>query len=145
MAVPTISMRNRPNVREWTHVLFVNTPCSHLAQLLRNWLEQRPRNQCGIDSGVTGQVGWVYYTGVDVLLIVVGLRFKWYTPWNARWNRKCIRHQMQNHRKRDHLNDLTVHERTTETLCVKVWTDRTRWVRVVMAKFVNTVMNLRVP
>jgi hypothetical protein len=39
------------------------------AQLLHNSCEQRPSNQGGLDSSVTGEVGRVYYTGVDVLLI----------------------------------------------------------------------------
>jgi hypothetical protein len=38
------------------------------AQLLRNWSEQRPSNKDDLDSSVTGEVGRVYYTGVDLLL-----------------------------------------------------------------------------
>jgi hypothetical protein len=56
-----------------------------LAQLLRNWREQRPSNQDDFNSSVTGEVGRVYSTGVDLFLIsffvswyvtVLGLRFK---------------------------------------------------------------------
>jgi hypothetical protein len=59
----TISMRS--NVREWTHVLLVNTPCS----CLRNWREQRPSKQGYLDSNIKGEVGRVYYTGMELLLI----------------------------------------------------------------------------
>jgi hypothetical protein len=51
------------NIREWTHVLFA------LAQLLRNWREQRPSNEGDLYSSVTGEVGRVCYTWVDLLLI----------------------------------------------------------------------------
>jgi hypothetical protein len=47
----TISMRS--NVREWTHVLLMNTPCSHLHSFLSNWREQRPSNKGDLDSSVT--------------------------------------------------------------------------------------------
>jgi hypothetical protein len=40
------------------------------ALLLRNWHEQRPSNHSDLDSSVTGEVGIVYYTGVDVHLIL---------------------------------------------------------------------------
>jgi hypothetical protein len=40
------------------------------AQLLRNWREQWPRNQDDLDSSVMVEVGRVYYTGVDLLLIL---------------------------------------------------------------------------
>jgi hypothetical protein len=39
------------------------------AQLLRNLREQRPSNQGGLDSSVTGEIGRVYYMGVDLLLM----------------------------------------------------------------------------
>jgi hypothetical protein len=39
------------------------------AQLLRNWREQRPSNQGDLASSVTGEVGRIYYTGVNLLLI----------------------------------------------------------------------------
>jgi hypothetical protein len=39
------------------------------AELLRNWRGQRPSNMADLDSGVKGEVGRVYYTGVDLLLI----------------------------------------------------------------------------
>jgi hypothetical protein len=39
------------------------------AQLLSNWLEQRPSNQGDLDLSVTGVVGRVYYTGLDLILI----------------------------------------------------------------------------
>jgi hypothetical protein len=41
------------------------------AQLLRNWREQRPSNRGDIDSTVTVEIGRVYYTGVDLLLISI--------------------------------------------------------------------------
>jgi hypothetical protein len=34
------------------------------------WHEQRPSNKGDFDSSVTGDVGRVYYTGVDLLLIL---------------------------------------------------------------------------
>jgi hypothetical protein len=40
------------------------------AQLLRNWCEQRPSNQCYFPSGVTTEIRGVCYTGMDVLLIL---------------------------------------------------------------------------
>jgi hypothetical protein len=40
-----------------------------LAQLLRNWREQRPTNLRDLDLSVTVEVWKVYYTEVDVLLI----------------------------------------------------------------------------
>jgi hypothetical protein len=39
------------------------------AQLLRSWLEQQPRKQSVLDSSITGEVGRVYFTEVDLLLI----------------------------------------------------------------------------
>jgi hypothetical protein len=39
------------------------------AQLLRNWREQRPSNNGDLDLTVTGDVGIVYYTGVDLILV----------------------------------------------------------------------------
>jgi hypothetical protein len=39
------------------------------SQLLRNWCEQRPSKNSDLDSSVSGEVGRVYYTGVDLLLI----------------------------------------------------------------------------
>jgi hypothetical protein len=39
------------------------------AQLLRNWREQRPSNNGDLDSRVAGEIGIVYYTGVDLLLV----------------------------------------------------------------------------
>jgi hypothetical protein len=39
------------------------------SHLLSNWREQRPSNQGDLDSSVTGEVGRVYYTGVDLLMI----------------------------------------------------------------------------
>jgi hypothetical protein len=38
-------------------------------QLLRNWREQWPSNKDDLVSSVTGEVGRVYYTGVDLLMI----------------------------------------------------------------------------
>jgi hypothetical protein len=39
------------------------------AQLLRNRPEQRPSNECDFDLSVTGEIGRVYYKGVDRILI----------------------------------------------------------------------------
>jgi hypothetical protein len=72
----TISMRS--NVREWTHVLLVNTPCSRLHNFCATGVEQRPSNQGDLDSSVTGVGdGKVYYTGVDLLLISFLYRSTW--------------------------------------------------------------------
>jgi hypothetical protein len=38
------------------------------AQLLRNWLEQRPSNKGNLDLSARGRLG-EYYAGVDLLLI----------------------------------------------------------------------------
>lgn len=47
------------NVRARTHALFVNA----IAQLLRNWCDQRPSNRCDLDSSVNGMSGKCYYAG----------------------------------------------------------------------------------
>jgi hypothetical protein len=47
------------------------------ARLLGNWSEQRPSNQGDPDLSVTGEVGRVYYTGVDLLLISFSYRNTW--------------------------------------------------------------------
>jgi hypothetical protein len=75
----TISMRS--NVREWTHVLLVNTPCSHLKSFCVTGVS------CGLATGETltrvspGEVWIVCYTGgwtcfwfnfCSVCVIVVG-------------------------------------------------------------------------
>jgi hypothetical protein len=39
------------------------------AHVLHNCREQRPRNKCNVESSVTDEVGRVYYTLVDLLLI----------------------------------------------------------------------------
>jgi hypothetical protein len=39
------------------------------AQFLRNWCRQRPSNRNDLDSSVTREVGRVYDTGVDLLMI----------------------------------------------------------------------------
>lgn len=49
----TIQMRRGLCSRIKTHVLFVNTPRSHL-QFLRNWRRQRPSNQGHLDSKCHG-------------------------------------------------------------------------------------------
>jgi hypothetical protein len=38
---------------------------------LRSWREQRPSNECDVDSSVTREVGKVYYTELYVLLVLV--------------------------------------------------------------------------
>jgi hypothetical protein len=35
------------------------------AQLLRRWSDQRPSNKGYLDPSVSGEVGGVYYTGLD--------------------------------------------------------------------------------
>jgi hypothetical protein len=58
-------------------------------QILRKWRELRASNHVDLDSNGTGEVGTVYYTGVDLIdlifltsyVTVVGLRLKWYTPY----------------------------------------------------------------
>jgi hypothetical protein len=50
------------------HVLFVNTPYSHLLSVCI-WREQWPSNKGVVDSSVKGEAGGVYYTGMDLLLI----------------------------------------------------------------------------
>jgi hypothetical protein len=61
------------------------------AQLWRNWLEKRLSNQGDLDSSLTGEVGRVYYTGMNLLLgsifvpqyaIVVGLLYKRHVLYN---------------------------------------------------------------
>jgi hypothetical protein len=64
----TVSMRS--NVREWIHILLVNT-------VLRNWSEQRPSNQGYLDSSITGEAGRVCYSRVDLLLISPSYRSTW--------------------------------------------------------------------
>jgi hypothetical protein len=61
---------NTRSVREYT-AMFAPT------QLLRNWREQRPSNKSDIDSSVMWEVGRVYYTGVDLLLISFLYRSSW--------------------------------------------------------------------
>jgi hypothetical protein len=48
------------NVKERTHVLFVNTSCSLPYQLRRNWREQRPSNKGDLDLSVGSEVGKIY-------------------------------------------------------------------------------------
>jgi hypothetical protein len=55
-------------------VIFLQVPSNggnffYQSQLLRNWREQRPGNKSDLDLNVTVEVGRVYYTGVDLLLI----------------------------------------------------------------------------
>jgi hypothetical protein len=45
----------------------VNTPCSHLHSFCATG-EQRPSNQDDLVSSITGEIGRVYYTWVDLLL-----------------------------------------------------------------------------
>jgi hypothetical protein len=48
-----------------------------LAQFLRNLREQRPLNQDDIDSSVTKEVERVKYTGMFLVLTVIGVGFQW--------------------------------------------------------------------
>jgi hypothetical protein len=45
-----------------------HTFCSLINQHLRSWHEQRPSNEGELDSSVTGVVGRVHYTEVNLLL-----------------------------------------------------------------------------
>jgi hypothetical protein len=79
----TISMRS--NVQEWTHVLTVNTPCSHRHSFCatgvssglatRVTLTRVSRGRLG-ESLTRGLTFWFF---VPIYVIVVGLRFKRYT------------------------------------------------------------------
>jgi hypothetical protein len=46
------------------------------AEFLGNWREMRPSNEGNLDSNITGEVGSVYYTGMDTLLISFMYRSK---------------------------------------------------------------------
>jgi hypothetical protein len=63
----------RSNVREWTRVLLVNTTCSHLQSFcaagVNSGLAEDRRDLESRVTVETGRVYWVYYTGVDLLLI----------------------------------------------------------------------------
>lgn len=50
---------------ENVHVLLLNTPCFYMC----NRHEQRPSNQGDVDFVVTGEIGRIYYIGVDLFLI----------------------------------------------------------------------------
>jgi hypothetical protein len=56
------------NVQEWTHSVREYTMFAPV-QLLRIWREERPSDQGELGSSVTVDIGRVYYTGVDLLLI----------------------------------------------------------------------------
>jgi hypothetical protein len=80
----TISMRS--SFGEWTYVLLMNTPCSHLHILCASGLSNGPATN--FDSSVTMEGGRESITQggpaydfifVPQYVIVVGLRFKWYT------------------------------------------------------------------
>jgi hypothetical protein len=58
----------RSNVPEWTHVLHVNIPCSHLHSFCANGRKQRPSNEGDLYSSVTVEAGRVYYMGIYVLI-----------------------------------------------------------------------------
>jgi hypothetical protein len=70
----TISMRS--NVREWTHVLLVNTQCSHLHSFCATGMSSGLATMVTLTS-VMGEVWRVYYTGVDLLLISFLCRSAW--------------------------------------------------------------------
>jgi hypothetical protein len=75
----------RSDVQEWTRFLLVNTPCSHLHRFLRSWREQRPSNQGDLNSSVTEDIGRVYYTGVDQILILFFYRSTWFFLLRFKW------------------------------------------------------------
>jgi hypothetical protein len=75
---------NNNNKRFWCDVMFENEHTFrswiyHIAPVhfWRNWHGQRPSNQGDLDSSVTGEVGRVYFTGVDVLLVLFLYRSTW--------------------------------------------------------------------
>jgi hypothetical protein len=69
----------------------IRSACEHTvfapAQLLRNWCEKRPSRKGDLDSSVTGTIGRVFDGNepasdtifVTQEVIVVGMRFEWYT------------------------------------------------------------------
>jgi hypothetical protein len=63
------SRMNTRSAREYT--VFAAT------QLLLKWREQWPSNKGDLDSNVTGEVGRVYYTGMDLLPISCLYRSTW--------------------------------------------------------------------
>jgi hypothetical protein len=66
------------NIWKWTHVLFVNTPCSHVHNFFAT----------GVSSGLAtrntliwlspGEVGVICYTGMDLLLISFSYNNTWF-------------------------------------------------------------------
>jgi hypothetical protein len=66
------------NVRDWTSVLLVNTPYPHLQGFCATGMKKRTSNQGDLDSSVTTELGTVFYTGVDLLLISVLYRSTWW-------------------------------------------------------------------
>jgi hypothetical protein len=56
------------NVREWTHVLLVNTPSSHLHSFCANGVSSGLATRVTLTWGSRGEVWRVYYTGVDLLI-----------------------------------------------------------------------------
>jgi hypothetical protein len=63
----TISMRS--NVREWTHVLLMNTPCSHLHRVCATGVSSGLATRVTLTRVSRGRLGESIYTGVDLLLI----------------------------------------------------------------------------
>jgi hypothetical protein len=73
------------NVRERTHVLLVNTSCSHLHSSCATGMISGLATRVTLTKGSRGMLGESIIRVVDLLqilffhLIVLGLRFKWYT------------------------------------------------------------------
>jgi hypothetical protein len=67
----------RSNVREWTHVLLVNTPCLHLHSFCATGVSSGLATRVTLTRVSRGEVGRVYYMGLDLLLIYVLCRSMW--------------------------------------------------------------------
>jgi hypothetical protein len=81
----TISMRS--NVREWTHVLLMNTPCSHVYSVCATGVNSGLATKVTLTS-VVGRGRWesllhgaepAPFIFVPQYVTVVGFRFKWQT------------------------------------------------------------------
>jgi hypothetical protein len=64
-----ISVSMQSNVREWTHVLLVNTPCLYLHSFCATGVSSGLATRVTLARVSRGEVGKVYYTGVDLLMI----------------------------------------------------------------------------
>jgi hypothetical protein len=64
------------NVREWTHILLVNTPFLHLHSFCATGMSSGIATRV-TSTQVSGEVGIVYYTGVDLCLTWFSYRNMW--------------------------------------------------------------------